>query len=150
MNPRIAKNTENRNHFFKEPLFAKYPAAGQGERCRHKDNGKPADMAVCGKNGGENGKQAQNHRVLDAGVEAEKHQRKIGDSFFADRSILRSLLSRQKITALRRRPTVWKRMSKHFSTAPGDSMFYRNFSTKTALLSKTFWFRSISFFTLKI
>jgi hypothetical protein len=30
-------------------LFAKYPAAGQGERCRHKGNGKPADMAAGGK-----------------------------------------------------------------------------------------------------
>ncbi|WP_154652898.1 hypothetical protein [Caldibacillus debilis] len=49
MNPSIDKNMAKRNRFFKEPLFAKYPAAGQGERCRHKDNGKPADMAVVGK-----------------------------------------------------------------------------------------------------
>ncbi|KYD17486.1 hypothetical protein B4135_2508 [Caldibacillus debilis] len=48
LNPSFAKKMANRNHFFKEPLFAKYLAGGQGERCQHKGNGKPADMAVGG------------------------------------------------------------------------------------------------------
>jgi len=95
-------------------LFAKYPAGGQGERCRHKGNGKPADMAVVGKTEAKTGSEPKTTVSWTPVLKLKNTNEKAAIPFFADRSILRSLLSRQKITAPRRRPTVWMRMSKHF------------------------------------
>ncbi|REJ15658.1 MAG: hypothetical protein C6W57_10645 [Caldibacillus debilis] len=76
-------------------MFAKYPAGGQGERCRHKGNGKPADMAVVGKTEAKTGSKPKT-AVYWSPVLKLKNLNKKRRFLFCGPFHFHSLLSRQK------------------------------------------------------